>query len=382
MIQTWVTYEVVKVIFLYGLNPEPNTTIKEVAPQLQTYIQYIKDPNESTYETAETVHKSLFNKTLHSSYFLRCKFADVDKVLWKDEVKFTIPFIILSWLRQLQQGFNEPTNTISWSTLGNYTPIDIIPRGDAKDQLALVYLSKPNIPPEPPVKVKSYTDIKPDETYEATETNYTIKSLELWAMMLLQTPVEKKLNDTAKVDKETRMRQESCGKLNRSNYRFMITPTNFASSNTRTQKRNKTEHEFQPITNTTNESDDRLQAIGTGQLQPAHNNTNTNISEHRDNLDYANNTTHELHSTISNGLSEMEQQLTNLNQETDPTTNSTNLATLLKSIQQAYIALANITFQGETEGNTLDSLDTIKRHLLSKLTPNESKAGSKNSEVE
>ena len=78
----------------------------------------------------------------------------------------------------------------------------------------------------------------------------------------------------------------------------------------------------------------------------------------------------------------MEQQLTNLNQETDPTTNSTNLATLLKSIQQAYIALANITFQGETEGNTLDSLDTIKRHLLSKLTPNKSKAGSKNSEVE
>ena len=51
MIQTWVTYEVVKVIFLFGLNPELKTTIKEVAPQIQTYIQYIKDPEESTYET-------------------------------------------------------------------------------------------------------------------------------------------------------------------------------------------------------------------------------------------------------------------------------------------------------------------------------------------
>ena len=69
MIQTWVTYSVVKVIFLYGLNPELNTSIKKVAPQIQTYIQYIKDPKENTYETAEIVHKSLFNKTLHSSYF-------------------------------------------------------------------------------------------------------------------------------------------------------------------------------------------------------------------------------------------------------------------------------------------------------------------------
>jgi hypothetical protein len=190
MIQTWVTYEVVKVIFLYGLNPELNTTIKEVAPQIQTYIQYIEDSKESTYETAETVHKSLFNKTLHSFYFLRCKFADVDKVLWKDNVKITIPIIILTWLRQFQQGFNEQTTTICWSTLGNSTPIDNIPKGDSNDRLGLVYLFKPHTP-ESLKKVKSHTDIKPDETYEATETNYTIKSLEMWAMMLLQPPLKK-----------------------------------------------------------------------------------------------------------------------------------------------------------------------------------------------
>ncbi len=249
MIQTWVTYEAVKVILFYGLNPKLNTTIKEVAPQIQTYIQYIKDPKDSTYETAETVNKSLFNKTLHSSYFLRCKFADVDKVLWKDDVKVTIPIIILTWLRQLQQGFNEQTTTTCWSILGNYTLIENIPKGDSKDQLGLVYLSKPHTP-ETLEKVKSYTDIKPDKTFEATETNYTIKSLEMWAMMLLQPPVEKKLHDTAKEDKETGMRQKTSAKLNQNNYKFTIISTNFASSNTRTQKRNQTEHEIQPRTPT------------------------------------------------------------------------------------------------------------------------------------
>jgi hypothetical protein len=51
----------------------------------------------------------------------------------------------------------------------------------------------------------------------------------------------------------------------------------------------------------------------------------------------------------------MDQQLT----KTNPTMNTTELATLLKSIQNAYLTLANIIFQGETEGTTLGSLDTI-----------------------
>ena len=147
MIQTWVTYEVVKVIFLYGLNPEPNTTIpKKLAPQLNAYIQHIKNPTESTFEGADTVHKTLFNETSHSSYFLRCKFAEVDKVIWKDDVKYTIPIIILSWLRQLEQGFKDLSNTKSWSILGNYTPVNSPLQGDGTDPLSLVYLLKHNQP--------------------------------------------------------------------------------------------------------------------------------------------------------------------------------------------------------------------------------------------
>jgi hypothetical protein len=146
------------------------------------------------------------------------------------------------------------------------------------------------------------------------------------------------------------MRQKTCAQLNQSNYQFTITSTNFANSNTRTQKRNKTELKIQPRTNTINKNDDTLQRIRTGQLQAPHDKTEMKIRG------YGNNSAHELHSTISNGLSRMDQQLT----QTNPTMNTNELATLLKSIQNAYLTLANITFQGETEGNTHGSLDTNK----------------------
>ena len=63
----------------------------------------------------------------------------------------------------------------------------------------------------------------------------------------------------------------------------------------------------------------------TEHLKPAHDNANKNVSEHRDNFDYANKTTHELHSMITQGLGDIKKLLTNINQDRDTTTNSTTL---------------------------------------------------------
>ena len=43
MIQTWVTYEVVKVLYIYGLNPERSEQLQTVAPHIETYIKYVID---------------------------------------------------------------------------------------------------------------------------------------------------------------------------------------------------------------------------------------------------------------------------------------------------------------------------------------------------
>ncbi len=42
MIQTWVPYELVKVIYIFGLNPEPNKSLSECALEIREYIEYLK----------------------------------------------------------------------------------------------------------------------------------------------------------------------------------------------------------------------------------------------------------------------------------------------------------------------------------------------------
>jgi hypothetical protein len=42
MIQIWVTYELVKDMYLYGLNPEPNDHFEPYAPDIDTYIHYLR----------------------------------------------------------------------------------------------------------------------------------------------------------------------------------------------------------------------------------------------------------------------------------------------------------------------------------------------------
>ena len=367
MIQTWVTYEVVKIIYLYGLNPEPITTLSEFAPELYTYIQHVKNPTNSTLDSALNVHTTLFNKTSHSSYFLRCKFTEAERIVWKDDVKFIIPFIILSWLRHLEQGFSDKSSTKTWSTLGNYTPVDKLLSGDGGDPLSLVYLSKHD-KPNKIKKVTAYRDIIPDETYESTEENYTIKSLEMWAMMCLQTPVQDKLLEAAKVDKETKKRHETCKMLRQKDYKFCITTTNFTKSSKRSRKRKIDEDELSPNPTKTKKRKKTKQSkttqssktddTGAKHLKPSHNNTNKNVSEHSNNLDYANKTTHELHSMVTQGLDDIEKLFTNVTQEMDMTTNSTTLASLLKTVQEASNAIANITLKlelEETAGMTLDN---------------------------
>ncbi len=80
MIQTWITYEVVKVLFLYGLNPKPSDRIHDVAQEIGKYILHMTDPSDESYASARKVQNTLFKKTHHLSVFSRCNFSDVAAV--------------------------------------------------------------------------------------------------------------------------------------------------------------------------------------------------------------------------------------------------------------------------------------------------------------
>jgi hypothetical protein len=192
MIQTWVTYELVKVLYLYGLNPQQSASLNNVTPEIDDYIKYMTMQGSELFSTTQGVHKTLLKYTLHSGYFHKCNFAGVSENTWKDDVKFMIPFLVLTWLRQLQQFFIKEQKR-TWSNLGNYTPHLRLSHGEGSDPLAVVYLSKADT--GQPVKVKNFNDIKPNESYsKKKEKKIVFTSLEEWAMLILKPPVWNQLD--------------------------------------------------------------------------------------------------------------------------------------------------------------------------------------------
>ncbi len=69
MIQWWVTYELVKVLYLYGLNPQQSTSLNNVAPEIDDYIKYITTQGSELFSTTQGVQETLLKYTLHSGYF-------------------------------------------------------------------------------------------------------------------------------------------------------------------------------------------------------------------------------------------------------------------------------------------------------------------------
>jgi hypothetical protein len=214
------------------------------------------------FSMTQGVHKTLLKYTLHSGYFHKCNFAGVSESTWKDDIKFMIPFLVLAWLRQLQQFFNKE-QTRTWNDLGNYTPHLRLSHGEGSDPLAVVYLSKADT--GQPVKVKNFNDIKPNESYsKKKEKTIVFTSLEEWAMLILKPPVRNQLDQAIEADPETQERWNRCKQKLKNGYKFTFNKKNYAD------KKEEAEHN-EGIT-----------------VQPR--------------LDYSNKSINELHSVINKGL--------------------------------------------------------------------------------
>jgi hypothetical protein len=113
--------ELVKVIYILGLNPSPNDSLNKFAPEIDNYIAYLRkgDEMEEHRDDAKTIHEHLMKHTLHSGVFHKCSFAKVETPVWNNDVKFMIPIVILTWLRQLEEYFFRYKNE-TWALLGDY----------------------------------------------------------------------------------------------------------------------------------------------------------------------------------------------------------------------------------------------------------------------
>jgi hypothetical protein len=105
-IHSWVCYELVKVLHVFGLQPKIQSDIAEWLPELHKTFSYLTDKKlPQNKEDAMKVLDILFTKTEHNSYFTKIDFGSRKRILQSDNP--TLYLVVLTWLRQLQQCFYE-----------------------------------------------------------------------------------------------------------------------------------------------------------------------------------------------------------------------------------------------------------------------------------
>jgi hypothetical protein len=334
MIQTWVTYEVVKVLYLFGLNPKQKSDLESIAPDIERYIGYIEsnildddndDDDEESHQEIKHIHEIIFKHTQHSGIFDKCTFASMNEVKWKEDVKYMIPFLLLTWLRHLQQYFKSKKNEKhTWTENGNYQPHVTLSKGESTNPLAIVYLSKPGM--KKPFKVKSYDHVKPYEPQNIKDiTNVLIPSFEEWAMILLTPPNQTRLTQAIEDDEDTRRRWNMAEMKLCLSYKFEFNDKNYANKDKDKDDNNK---------NT--------------ELQPT--------------LDYNNKTNEELHAEINNGLTKGKQAIQKITAKKTKSTFEKTMIDNMENMIRAYIALASKTFS-----SNYTTLEEIQIDLDSKI---------------
>jgi hypothetical protein len=68
-IHSWLCYELVKVLYVFGLLPQIRSGISGWTQELHAAFNYLNNKQHKHKETALKVHDILFDKTKHNSYF-------------------------------------------------------------------------------------------------------------------------------------------------------------------------------------------------------------------------------------------------------------------------------------------------------------------------
>jgi hypothetical protein len=180
IMHSWVGYELCQVLLAFGLSPKLRDDLNDFSPDLFILFSYFgeKQWDSSKKEEAERLLQILFNKTEHSSYFGKLPFGKKTKFLKMENT--TIPLVILTYLRKLEEHFRQqPTisPSIDWNDNGRCCT--------AQQKLAVkkgvnnIHMSKSTATKLR--KITSFDNIKPNKK----KFHLVMKSLYDWADRIL-----------------------------------------------------------------------------------------------------------------------------------------------------------------------------------------------------
>ena len=95
-IHSWLCYELVKVLYVFGLQPQIRSDISDWSQELHTAFDYFNNKQQEQKEMALKVLDTLFDKTQHNSSF--------NKIILGSKQKFkriknpTLCLVMLTWL--------------------------------------------------------------------------------------------------------------------------------------------------------------------------------------------------------------------------------------------------------------------------------------------
>jgi hypothetical protein len=178
--QSWLGYQLVKVLVTFGLQPKHlNSSLKDWSQDLHIIFTYMQTKNPDLKRRATEIHDVLFINTVHSGHWSHVQFGIRQKFFLQNNG--TLSLIVLTWLRQLQQFFlNEDKNDKNgdWNIFGKYS-------GTSSNHLRDTPLANINfssdLSPNILTQITKITQFKPSE-----EITGVCTSLEEWALPILQ----------------------------------------------------------------------------------------------------------------------------------------------------------------------------------------------------
>ncbi len=94
-IHSWLCYELVKLLYVFGLQPQIRSDTSNWSQELHTAFNYFNNKQPEHKEMTMKVLDTLFDKTKHTSYF--------DKIIFGSKQKFKhmknpiLYLVILTW---------------------------------------------------------------------------------------------------------------------------------------------------------------------------------------------------------------------------------------------------------------------------------------------
>ena len=181
---SWVCYECLKVLSVFGLQPTIRADIGSWSPQLRDLFTFYSDKtkNVDCQIGAAKAVDLLFDSTDHSSYFGKHSFGS--KTKFDTSIDPILYLVVLTWSRQLQQFFFEIEDTDEkrdWNVYGRYYGTLKQSRSD----IGLGYMHMSTADSTEKTLILNMSFFRPDENRRDV-----ISSLEEWAARLLQPGVE------------------------------------------------------------------------------------------------------------------------------------------------------------------------------------------------